>query len=194
MNRLTGIAAIALPLVGLGAIWAWTDVWTREGTDWDVPVRGYDPRDLLRGHYIEFQYEWPLEGEDWAYAETQYCIIGTPPKVEQLVEQQDGQDCAYPAKVYLGSVYGDDGLRTGRLYIPQTRSRELEDKLRDPGLRGIVTVRQRADGRILPKSIRFRELTEQEVAELEAERVENGRTIDRPIDDEPVIVGPDPAQ
>jgi uncharacterized membrane-anchored protein len=25
----------------------------------DVAVTGYDPRDLLRGHYVRFTYVWP---------------------------------------------------------------------------------------------------------------------------------------
>jgi hypothetical protein len=50
---------LAWPLLGLAALWGWTEVRSRQGTEWLVPVAGYDPRDLLRGHYVLFQYDWP---------------------------------------------------------------------------------------------------------------------------------------
>ena len=58
-RRLAALLALALPLVGLAGMWASTENWHRQGTDWLVPVEGYDPRDLLRGHYVEFRYAWP---------------------------------------------------------------------------------------------------------------------------------------
>ena len=57
--RAARLAAFALPLAGLAALWGWSDHLSRQGTDWLVPVAGYDPRDLLRGHYVQFAYDWP---------------------------------------------------------------------------------------------------------------------------------------
>lgn len=54
------------------------------------------------------------------------------------------------------------GLTTGRVYIAQTRSEELTRKLGDPDLRGFVVLRQREDGTITPRELRFRPLTEAE--------------------------------
>ena len=183
MKRLAILLALVLPVAGLAALWAWTDSWTREGTDWEVPVAGYDPRDLLRGHYIEFNYDWPIEDVDeadrfWIEA---LCIEGDPPVVSRARIVEDVSGCAHFAKADPGSVYGMGGLNRGRLYVPQTRASELEDKLRDPDLRGIVTVRQRVDGRILPQSIRFVELTQEE-------REERDRAIEQPAEDVPPAV------
>lgn len=172
MKRMATLAALALPLVGLAGLWAWTDSWTREGTDWEVPVQGYDPRDLLRGHYIQFQYDWPGETatEENRWWLGSFCIEGKAPTIERIVVREDVEDCAHFAKPAAASAYASEGLRGGRLYVPQTRAREMEQKLADPDLRGIVTLRQRTDGRILPQSIRFRPLTEAEKAEREAAR------------------------
>lgn len=177
MKRMATLAALALPLVGLAGLWAWTDSWTREGTDWEVPVQGYDPRDLLRGHYIQFQYDWPGETatEENRWWLGSFCIEGKAPTIERIVVREDVEGCAHFARPEPASIYGGEGLRRGRLYVPQTRARELEKKLADPDLRGIVTVRQRTDGRILPQSIRFRPLTPEERAEREAEREDDTR-------------------
>lgn len=175
MKRAAALATLALPLIGLAGLWAWTDRWTREGTDWEVPVQGYDPRDLLRGHYIQFQYDWPGETvtDDSRWWLGAFCIEGKAPVIERIVVREDADGCAHFAKPELGSVYSSEGLRRGRLYVPQTSAGELEQKLADPDLRGIVTVRQRTDGRILPQSIRFRPLTAEERAEREAERAQD---------------------
>jgi GDYXXLXY protein len=174
MKRMAALATLALPLIGLAGLWTWTDRWTREGTDWEVPVQGYDPRDLLRGHYIQFQYDWPGESENnrdqWWLGS--FCIEGEAPNIERIVVREDVASCAHFARPEPGSIYGSDGLRRGRLYVPQTRASVLEKKLADPDLRGIVTVRQRTDGRILPQSIRFRPLTAEERAERDAVREE----------------------
>ncbi len=53
MNRLARLAVLALPFAGLGALWSQSDYDSRQGAFWDVAVRGYDPRDLLRGHYVD---------------------------------------------------------------------------------------------------------------------------------------------
>ena len=56
--------ALLLPLIGLGLIWLQTERESHEGSEWDVPIEGYDPRDLLRGHYVQFRYDWPFVAED----------------------------------------------------------------------------------------------------------------------------------
>ena len=180
MKRFAILLSLILPVLGLAALWAWTDNWTREGTDWEVPVEGYDPRDLLRGHYIEFNYDWPIEDVDeadrfWIEA---LCIEGDPPVIARARIVEDVSECAHFAKADPGSVYGMGGLSRGRLYVPQTQASELEDKLRNPDLRGIVTLRQRVDGRILPQSIRFEEWTDEERAERD--RVVDPSDLDAP--------------
>jgi uncharacterized membrane-anchored protein len=44
------------------------------GQIWQVPITGYDPRDLLRGHYLNFRYDWDMVETD----HTQYCTAGRP--------------------------------------------------------------------------------------------------------------------
>lgn len=148
-------AALVLPIAGLAALWGWSDYQSRQGTDWLVPVEGYDPRDLLRGHYVEFTYDWPGIDNEELYVDRGFCIIGTPPRVEALGRLDPGRACAHPVRVDFSGVYGESSLVRGRLYIPQTQADELQDQLSDPALRGYVLVRQRADGHITPRELRF---------------------------------------
>jgi hypothetical protein len=143
--------ALALPLIGLAAAWAVSHHRGQQGTDWEVPVQGYDPRDLLRGHYIVFQYEWPgLDDDDVPGPGRMLCLEGTAPRIDSVEVVPLGTDCPRPLRAAPG-----DTMLAGKLYIPQDKARGLEEQLADPALRGIVRLRVRDNGRYTPMDIRF---------------------------------------
>lgn len=168
-RRLAAWLVIALPLVGLTGMWASTERWHRQGTDWLVPVEGYDPRDLLRGHYIQFRYAWPgaeeatfspsatIEPENYPFGG---CITGTAPEIERVVRMISASDraaCRYPLASSETTMFGTADLpRAGRLYVAQTAARGLEERLRDPAVQGVIRVRLRSDGTVTPVELTFR--------------------------------------
>lgn len=144
-------AVLLLPILGLALAWGIAHRRGQQGTDWDVPVQGYDPRDLLRGHYLMFQYDWPgLVEDDVPGPGAVLCLEGAPPRITVSRVQRGGEACARPVRAAPG-----DTLLAGRLYIPQERAPALEAQLRDPALRGIVRLRVRENGRYSPVDIRF---------------------------------------
>ncbi|MEM6585863.1 MAG: GDYXXLXY domain-containing protein [Pseudomonadota bacterium] len=170
---------LVLPVAGLGALWWQSEDLSRQGTDWEVPIQGYDPRDLLRGHYVEFRYDWPIRPVDADGAQAiegafrptpqinHLCLIGDPPLIAEAIAFDDPTDplfeqCEHKLSVQPGSVYGYASLSQGRLYVGQDRALELEENLRETDQRGLVTFRQREDGVLTPLDIRFRPLTEDE--------------------------------
>lgn len=147
--------ALAVPILGLVAIWGWTDWQSRKGTDWIVPIEGYDPRDLLRGHYVQFTYDWPGAEdlrEPYLY---DFCIEGTPPAITRITAARAAEDCTHYAEARGREQFASDGLRRGRLYVPQTQARELQGKLLDRTLQAYVVIRQRPDGLITPQRLEF---------------------------------------
>lgn len=155
-GRVLGALALLLPLAGLGAAWGMTHVRAQQGTEWDVPIRGYDPRDLLRGHYVIYTYDWPgLEGMERWERYGDLCLHGTAPTIERTTLGADGQ-CAHPVRAYAYSDDLDGGLFTGRLYVSQAEGARLERQLTDPQLQGIVRIRLRDDGHVTPLRITFR--------------------------------------
>ncbi|MDJ0641272.1 MAG: GDYXXLXY domain-containing protein [Erythrobacter sp.] len=180
--KVARLAVVVLPVIGLGGLWAWSDHLSRQGTEWDVAVRGYDPRDLLRGHYVEFTYDWPEpEREEELDGPTRLieaprllCLHGDPPELElaERIEEDSLADCAHPARANPAGVYGYGSLRRGRFYVGQDRAREIDDAMRDRDQRGIVRIRQRDDGTITPVSIRFRPLTAAEIEERDRQSEE----------------------
>lgn len=169
-------AAGLLPVLGLALIWAWSDYRSRQGAGWDVPIAGRDPRDLLRGHYVEYQYDWPGLGEDAAEdgPPAFLCLTGEAPvleRVEALRDEAAKARCPhYFVRAEAGSVYGLSSLDRGRLYLGQERASQVDRQLRDPELRAMIRIRQRPDGSFTPLAIRFRPLTLNERAEAAAAR------------------------
>ena len=56
-------AALALPVLALAALIGEQEAMLSGAAVVNVPVRGYDPRDLLHGHYIQGQLDWEWERE-----------------------------------------------------------------------------------------------------------------------------------
>jgi hypothetical protein len=152
-RRLLHLAALALPLLGLGGLWLSTERMSRQGTEWDVPVRGYDPRDLLQGHYVQFQYDWPgMAGADSAGLQPLYgqslCLEGTAPQLSQTRPRDERAPCAQ-------FVRSDDAWE-GRLYASQDEALRLQKQLQDPALQGMIRIRLRPDGHVTPLRLTFR--------------------------------------
>ncbi|MEM6856931.1 MAG: GDYXXLXY domain-containing protein [Pseudomonadota bacterium] len=192
------VLIIALPVVGLAALWALSDTLSRQGTDWEVEIEGYDPRDLLRGHYVEFRYAWPIredtvedeESEDrvprWQRAPQALCLIGEAPEIAEAIAYDNEFDpefeaCEHKLIAQAGSVYGSGSLARGRLYVSQDRALELQEALRNRDQRGIVTIRQREDGVLTPLDIRFRPLTAEELEARDREVAQRGEAIDQVV-------------
>lgn len=171
MSRLARLVAVVAPVLGLAALWAQSERTYYQGTDWEVPIEGYDPRDYLRGHYVEFTYDWPGIEEFRDTPPKTLCLKGAAPNLARVTAKRDGP-CAHPLRADATGVYGWDAFNRGRLYLGQDRAEALQQTLQDQGQRGIVTIRQREDGSFTPISIRFRPLTPAEVAERDAQGAE----------------------
>lgn len=186
MSRLARIAGLILPLAGLAGLWALSDHTYRQGTEWEVPIQGYDPRDYLRGHYLEFSYDWPGIDEFRDVPPQMLCLEGDAPKLAKVTGYErvsEGRSCTHPLRADRTGAYGWNALVRGRLYLDQNRAAALQQELRDDDQRGIVTIRQREDGSFTPIAIRFHPLTAAEKAERDAQR-------DAPFVPPPIMIAP----
>ncbi len=130
MKRIVVIAAV-VPVVGLSLLVAKAELATRTGPSWTVPIQGYDPRDLLHGHYLRyaFDFDWQDSGtcgaKDLPEPGCCLCLSGTggAPQVRQ-VTCDDAPSCD-------GWLRSDEVAPPLRYYVPETSALDLEDALRD---------------------------------------------------------------
>lgn len=92
-----------------------------KGTQWEIPVTGYDPRDVLRGRYIIFRYNIGIEDKKYNqdYADIVVCLNGDRENytvteiTSDLVEQCDAWIereeifSAAPARYYIPESIAD---------------------------------------------------------------------------------------
>lgn len=151
-------ACLAMPLVVLAYSWVATNYASKQGTFWDVPVSGYDPRDLLRGHYVLVQYQWPSSETSPAFEQASLCINGNAPVITSVARGpvEGIATCARGHMIIAAARLNEDGFDTAKLYIPQTRGQYYQDALSNPELSATLRVRIDDNGTPHPVSLRFK--------------------------------------
>jgi hypothetical protein len=165
------ILALALPLVALAAMIGQQEWLRSKVTVLNVPVRGVDPRDLLRGHYLTAGFEWnwerlPQPEADGRMPAGALCVIAIDARRRPRVrfvpdsDQATAGDCRL---VVPGGMWGRDAFVPGtidttsgsiRLFVPETRAGELERLIRErPGALS-VDLAVRADGYVSIQALR----------------------------------------
>jgi uncharacterized membrane-anchored protein len=120
---------ILSPIVWLGLLFAFKHYRLIAGTSVILRIKGYDPRDLLAGHYLQFQVEYPDEGvcprdldktsENGAF----FCFD------DNRFTGHHRESCRLQIKGYCQSGNFLAGIE--RFYIPQEKAARLEQLIRD---------------------------------------------------------------
>jgi hypothetical protein len=159
------IAALALPVAALAAMVGQQEWLRSRVTILNVAVRGADPRDLLRGHYLTVAFAWnweslPQPDADGRLPAGALCVVAIDAERQPRVRfvprpspdepKPDGCRLLIPGWM-LGSdtfVPGTIGTINGgiRLFVPETRAAELERLIRERPGALTVDLAVRADG------------------------------------------------
>ncbi|MBL1319896.1 MAG: GDYXXLXY domain-containing protein [Methylophaga sp.] len=129
MNNKKLFMVVMIPFILLCLLIARAEYHLSVGAQWDFAITGYDPRDLLRGHYLRFRlaYDWQeTKNECSGRTSCSYCLtdIGEQAPKVQIVDTHTAKQCD-------GFMQYDD-LQTplNRFYIAETQAKLAEDILR----------------------------------------------------------------
>ncbi|MEE4350616.1 MAG: GDYXXLXY domain-containing protein [Pacificimonas sp.] len=150
--------ALALPALVLAIAIVRQEIALANAETWHIPVAGYDPRDLVRGRYIRFTYDWQVRG-DAAPCETdafcQLCLDGPPPDASRTRIQPMGASCTFPVRTNDTQLAFVSPRRSlpfafvgGRMFVDERSAPALENALREGPM--LLVARRTADGRLLP--------------------------------------------
>lgn len=132
MSRNAVIVALVLPLLAvcLGIVRA--ELFLSRSQDFVFEIEGFDPRDLLRGHYLQFRLRLPN------VPERERCVDDGSDNCCLCLTRRGGPDAPVSAErstCATAHASCDGALRTyyattpQRFYVPEERARELEARL-----------------------------------------------------------------
>ncbi|WP_367898964.1 GDYXXLXY domain-containing protein [Leptospira sp. WS58.C1] len=161
MKKLTiSVLAVFLPILVLASIALEREFDLRNGKVLILPITGYDPRDLLSGHYLRFQIDRKYsndvcqgEGTVFSFSSNSFeadpkiprknikeacvCFNSREPSVYDLGFYSDCNEAKNDPTCWnyiRGECnYGNFHYPFSKYYIPEEGAKELEEKLRKPG-------------------------------------------------------------
>ena len=125
--------AIALPLLVLLLLIVRAEYHVRSGEQWMFEVQGYDPRDLLRGHYLQFTllYDWE-KGKNECSSGTECCLCLTKNNSAEktsIVPKVHKTSCKTARKQCDGYILSAKQNALNRYYIPEESAKRAESLL-----------------------------------------------------------------
>jgi hypothetical protein len=133
---LIGLLALAIPFLAM-LLMIGTSIRNLNHEEFRIGIEGSDPRDILRGHYMVFNYRWTegmpkncIDGEDCCA-----CLSGDAAKPDVSFGSCRAVDAGRTCKATLdvkkswNNQYQPDAAFR-QYYIPEARAKELETLLR----------------------------------------------------------------
>ena len=126
--------ALVLPLVVIVLAIARAELFLRQSAEFTLPIGGYDPRDLLHGHYLQFRLVLDAEHTE----EREACDAGKEACCWCLTRTQDTPAaraeramCRTARELCDGALPLSAAERAFRFYVPEAQARSLERELMD---------------------------------------------------------------
>jgi hypothetical protein len=129
-RRPLALAALTLPTLLVAAYAGWLGVTRESQPALRIAITGYDPRDLLRGHYLEFRLDLP-EADELACA----CLL--PVDHDALRPAAVRSQCTPPPRDCRHPIAAP--RQPFRYYAAEERALALQDELaRNPGSASVL--------------------------------------------------------
>lgn len=147
------VVAVAIPLLGLLAMVGRAEYVVATSPTWRFEIDGYDPRDLLHGHYLQVRYRLNASGpHDCGFARSgpdldldPACCLCLTRSDPDGIDPPVRQTTCDTAPTCDGWIRADRMLPPVRYFVPEDRALELETALRQR--QGALELQIDRDGR-----------------------------------------------
>lgn len=130
--KIYGLVTLAIPFIAM-LIMVGINLRALENTEYRVAITGYDPRDLLRGHYLIFRYQWPenaMKSCDPAKTQCCACFSGDPQNPDiKFLQCTSPEATSCPDKLALNGLQPEN-RHLNRYYIPEQQAQYIENLAR----------------------------------------------------------------
>lgn len=137
-----GILVLLIPFLAMFYMIASNELGYRKNTEYRLEVTGYDPRDLLTGHYVTFRYNWPDNTPNRCAKDQECfaCLTGDPKKPDIRFVAQNGLplcDAALSLGHYsfIGTGLPQPPGDLTRYHVSEIEGPVLDQMLREPSHR-----------------------------------------------------------
>lgn len=124
------LLAILIPFVLLCLLIGRAEYHLSQGEEWKFEVTGYDPRDLLRGHYLRFNLAYDWEDSPGSCDDPADCCLCLT-DAGQLVPTVKRTSCSIAKTQCDGFMLSEFERSLNRYYIPESQAQQAETILRE---------------------------------------------------------------
>lgn len=137
------VIALIFPIVALVALTAYKKYVLSFGIEIILPISGYDPRDLLSGHYLIYQIDYGVDGICAGNSGQQTGYICLEPK---MFSYSTPAGCS---KLIRGTCnYGRFEAGIEKYYLPQGKAKDLEDQIRSKTASIVLSITQSGQAQV----------------------------------------------
>lgn len=125
-NKRIFITLLLLPVAALLMI-TFSKIWILQvGQELELPISGYDPRDLLSGHYLTYRidYGFPIECAPMSEGQDLFVCMSL-----KTVSTERQAECSTQIRGQCRNGVFNAGIE--RFYIPESKATELTTALRE---------------------------------------------------------------
>lgn len=146
-QRLVLILALLVPIAALAANVWWHQQQRLVGEEVILPISGFDPRDLLSGHYLTYQIDYGIEPECTNIESKTPINICLSPQLAWYSGDYVPASCEVFIHGYCDQLQRfSAGIE--RFYVPEKYAKLLEDKVRDNQGKLVLTVDRQGNAAI----------------------------------------------
>ncbi len=129
MTRKILLAIVLIPFITLCLLIARAELHINQSKIWHFEVQGYDPRDLLRGHYLRFTLNYDIEHSTNQCSGTNCCLCLTD--VGNKVPKVTKKTCVSAKNQCDGYINDKLARKLNRYYIGEQQAKQAEKILRE---------------------------------------------------------------
>lgn len=141
MNKRNQIIALLIPMLITLASIAKSEYRLSVGEMWTFKISGYDPRDLLRGHYVTYQVEFDWQKDKGVCSDKDDCCLCLNRKKRSLDSTKVSKVSCSLAVDRCDGLMREEYIKELRKYfIPEDKGKALEKAIREKGAEILVAI------------------------------------------------------
>ncbi len=137
------IISLAIPILAISLSIGKSEYQIRSGEEWKFEIGGYDPRDLLKGHYLTYRILFDRDEKEKNSCDKNDEILDCCLCLQRETSKVKTMWCETAAKRCDGMINEKFLPRLRKFYIPENRGKSLENLVRSGKAEILLSINRR---------------------------------------------------